>query len=272
MGRSHASWYGLCSRGFAALAEGRLPAAGGHFARHQAAHTAAAVMPPAGRAAACATHDTAAALPPLLHSMGLLGLRLGGATGLGGAASRGGAAARQAAAGQRGMAQLPFKPPPGEVPKRPARKPAPAPAEGGSEASVKAPELTPEQMTSMLYMPWERRQIQGGALKWWEKTYWVLLAIGIGVLAVSRMYNPWAPPIPVLDSDLEARKREAARAVLAGRKHFLDDDDPFEGMEPQDLQSYIIKQTGAIDIDDPFEGMTPDEINEYVKSNPEAQP
>lgn len=129
------------------MAEGRLPAAGGHFARHQAAHTAAAVMPPAGRAAACATHDTAAALPPLLHSMGLLGLRLGGATGLGGAASRGGAAARQAAAGQRGMAQLPFKPPPGEVPKRPARKPAPAPAEGGSEASVKAPELTPEQST-----------------------------------------------------------------------------------------------------------------------------
>lgn len=41
-------------------------------------------------------------------------------------------------------------------------------------------------VTNAMYMPWERRQFEGGKLKWWEKTYWVLLLIAVAGLLVKQ--------------------------------------------------------------------------------------
>lgn len=51
---------------------------------------------------------------------------------------------------------------------------------------------------------------------------------------------------------MEARKQAAARAALVGTQGFHIDDDPFEGLSPEEIQEYVQQQTGASD-DDPFE-------------------
>ena len=45
-------------------------------------------------------------------------------------------------------------------------------------------------------LPWERRQLQGGALKWWEKLYWGVFVVGISLILFNRI--EWEkPPDPV---------------------------------------------------------------------------
>lgn len=56
-----------------------------------------------------------------------------------------------------------------------------------------------------------------------------------------------------VDEDKEARKLEAARAILAGRSFVDGDDDPFEGLGPQEIQEYIDKVLQGASRDDPFE-------------------
>lgn len=46
---------------------------------------------------------------------------------------------------------------------------------------------------------------------------------------------------------------EAARAVLAGRSFTEGEDDPFEGLGPQEIQAYIDKALEGISHTDPFE-------------------
>lgn len=65
----------------------------------------------------------------------------------------------------------------------------------------------------------------------------------------------------------EAHKAERARLALAGDNFIAgedDDDDPFSGMTPGEIQAYVATSTAGATRDDPFEGMTPDEINEYM--------
>uniref|UniRef100_A0A7S1X2X6 Uncharacterized protein n=1 Tax=Tetraselmis chuii TaxID=63592 RepID=A0A7S1X2X6_9CHLO len=258
MSRSQRAWYGLCHRGFAALEQlggvGRTATADSAMraSHHQfavGASSSPALVTPAEHLLTAARHHLAPLAQGIPASSGWM-----------------------STAGQRrGMAQLPFKLPPGKMPKRPsAADSVEKAAASESNNPEPPPRMTPQQVTNMMYMPWEKRQFEGGALKWWEKAYWVVFLVTVGALGVSRMYNPWAPPIPGIDEDLEARKKEVARAVLIGQKHFLDDDDPFEGMEPTELDAFIRKQTGA-NIDDPFEGMTPEEIDEYMKNNAATQ-
>ena len=45
----------------------------------------------------------------------------------------------------------------------------------------------------------------------------------------------------------------AARAVLAGRSFTEEEDDPFEGLGPQEIQAYIDKALEGISQTDPFE-------------------
>lgn len=44
-------------------------------------------------------------------------------------------------------------------------------------------------------------------------------------------------------------------------KSFNDRDDPFEGMEPGEIEAFLKKQAPD---GDPYSGMTPDEINAYL--------
>ena len=64
-------------------------------------------------------------------------------------------------------------------------------------------------------------------------------------------------PIRVqVDEDKEAKKLEAARAILAGRSFVDGDDDPFEGLGPKEIQEYIDKVLQGASRDDPFEVCT----------------
>ena len=56
-----------------------------------------------------------------------------------------------------------------------------------------------------------------------------------------------------VDEDKEARKLEAARAVLAGRSFTEGEEDPFEGLGPQEIQAYIDKALQGVSHSDPFE-------------------
>ena len=56
-----------------------------------------------------------------------------------------------------------------------------------------------------------------------------------------------------IDEDKEAKKMAAARAVLAGRSFTEGEDDPFEGLGPQEIQAYIDKALEGISHTDPFE-------------------
>eukprot|EP00884_Botryococcus_braunii_P011359 jgi/Botrbrau1/20223/Bobra.31_1s0020.1 len=114
--------------------------------------------------------------------------------------------------------------------------------------------------------PWERRQMDAGdgkGLRTWEKWYWGFFVTAIAFLLYSRVYTPTPDP-PKVDEKKEARKEDAARALLAGQPYIYDDDDPFEGMTPQEIEAYVAKVTGGASSSDPFEGMSPEEINEYM--------
>ena len=56
-----------------------------------------------------------------------------------------------------------------------------------------------------------------------------------------------------VDEEKEAKKMEAARAILAGRSFTEGDDDPFEGLGPKEIQEYIDKAVQGATRDDPFE-------------------
>jgi hypothetical protein len=60
-----------------------------------------------------------------------------------------------------------------------------------------------------------------------------------------------------VDEDKEARKLEAARAVLAGRSFTEGEEDPFEGLGPQEIQAYIDKALDGVSHSDPFEVRPP---------------
>ena len=49
----------------------------------------------------------------------------------------------------------------------------------------------------------------------------------------------------------------AARAVLAGRSFTEGEDDPFEGLGPQEIQAYIDKALEGVSHSDPFEVQHP---------------
>lgn len=45
----------------------------------------------------------------------------------------------------------------------------------------------------------------------------------------------------------------AARAVLAGRSFTEEEDDPFDGLGPQEIQAYIDKALEGVSQTDPYE-------------------
>lgn len=81
--------------------------------------------------------------------------------------------------------------------------------------------------------PWERRQLQGGALRPWEKFYWGVFVVAISLVLFNRLRDPPVPPDPAIKEAKEAAKAERARQVLAGASLVDGEDDPFEGMTPE---------------------------------------
>ena len=69
--------------------------------------------------------------------------------------------------------------------------------------------------------------------------------------ACPTIYSPFASS--QVDEDKEAKKLAAARAVLAGRSFTEGEDDPFEGLGPQEIQAYIDKALEGVSHSDPFE-------------------
>ena len=84
------------------------------------------------------------------------------------------------------------------------------------------------------------------------------------------------------EEELEAKKREVARAVLAGKSLISADVDVFEGFTPRQIERFVKETTGA-SAEDPYEvslpprptlashmllslkGLSPEEINAYVE-------
>lgn len=119
--------------------------------------------------------------------------------------------------------------------------------------------------------PWERRQMSGdtGGLRTWEKIYWGVFVMGLGLLLVNRL-APENAEKAEKEAERERKKkeqrRERARAVLAGAAFSGIEEDPFEGMEPAEIEKIVkevAKESGA-SVDDPFEGMSPEEIDAYL--------
>ena len=46
-----------------------------------------------------------------------------------------------------------------------------------------------------------------------------------------------------------------------------DEEDPFDGLSPEEIEAFVQQATGA-NAKDPFEGMSPEEINYYLAKNP----
>ena len=121
--------------------------------------------------------------------------------------------------------------------------------------------------TSWMF-PWERRQLEGtGELRTWEKLYWGVFVVAVSLFLFNRVRD-WNQEEPEVDTSKETRKEERARMVLAGDTVLVPwgQEDPFEGMTPEEVQAYVEEKTGA-NAKDPFEGMDPTEIDAYVKQH-----
>lgn len=162
-----------------------------------------------------------------------------------------------------------------EVPAAAAGAAAAGAAAGGTlaagAAAANAAATKQAHSASPWMFPWERRQLQGGELRWWEKAYWGVFVVGIALILFNRV--EWEkepdPKEEERKQQREAARQEAARLVLAGKSILVPwgTDDPFAGMSPEEIEEYCGKVTGGASADDPFEGMTPQEIDEYIEKH-----
>ncbi|PSC71979.1 L-galactose dehydrogenase [Micractinium conductrix] len=90
--------------------------------------------------------------------------------------------------------------------------------------------------------PWERRQLQGGDLRWWEKLYWGVFVVGIALILFNRIEWEKEPDPKVEERKvaLETARQETARMVLAGKSILVPwgTDDPFADMSPQEIEEF----------------------------------
>ena len=126
-----------------------------------------------------------------------------------------------------------------------------------------------------LLFPWERTVFgdRTEKLAWWQKAYWVAFGCVAVYWAGERGYNkattgkwrgneppppgrPKPRPKPTL---MKSRVSEA----LQGGSFVADDEDPFEGLTPAEIEALVAKEAPA---GDPFDGMSPDEIEAYTQA------
>lgn len=145
----------------------------------------------------------------------------------------------------------------------------PPPAADAKAASPK-PKDADNPMAGIMF-PWERAVLsgdrQGEPMSNMQKLYWVVFAGAVAFLVVNRvrLYYASLKTKEELAEEL-AENRRAMQAALEG-KSFADADDPFEGMEPHEIEAFLKKQAPD---GDPYAGMTPEEINDYLHKAQEA--
>jgi hypothetical protein len=133
-----------------------------------------------------------------------------------------------------------------------------------------------QDVVSNFMFPWERRQMQGGALSTWEQWYWGVFVLAIAVFLFNRAGSWTNSEEDIEKATAEKRRQEEmerlkvarARLIMTGGSVLVgdDEDDPFENMTPQEVESFVQSHTGG-STQDPFAGMTPEEIDAYVKEH-----
>jgi hypothetical protein len=95
-----------------------------------------------------------------------------------------------------------------------------------------------QDVVSNFMFPWERRQMQGGALNTWERWYWGVFVLAIAVFLFNRA-GSWmnseediekAAAEKQRQEDMERLQVERARLIMTGGSILVgdDEDDPFE--------------------------------------------
>jgi|TARA_B110000503_G_scaffold130551_1_gene204070 hypothetical protein len=122
-----------------------------------------------------------------------------------------------------------------------------------------------------MMFPWERAVLSGDRdtkpMSDMTKLYWVLFALAVGFLVANRIRIHFATKQTKdeLAAELSAN-RSAMQRALEGNS-FIGETDPFEGMEPDEIEAFLKKQAPD---GDPYSGMTPEEINTYLHEQQEG--
>jgi len=146
---------------------------------------------------------------------------------------------------------------------------------GGGTAETK-PGVSPEPerdaanpLAGMMF-PWERAVLSGDRtaepMSDTQKLYWAVFAFAVVVLVVNRVrvYLANRKTKDELAEELKAN-RAAMHRALEGQS-FANEEDPFEGMEPGEIEAFLKQQAPD---GDPYAGMTPEEINAYLRAQQE---
>ena len=100
-------------------------------------------------------------------------------------------------------------------------------------------------MAGMMF-PWERAVLSGertdGPMSNMQKFYWVAFAAAVAFLVVNRV-NIYYKNLKTKEelADELAENRRAMQEALEGRS-FITKEDPFEGMEPDEIEAFLKKQ------------------------------
>ena len=100
-------------------------------------------------------------------------------------------------------------------------------------------------MAGMMF-PWERAVLSGertdGPMTNMQKFYWVAFAAAVAFLVVNRV-NIYYKNLKTKEelADELAENRRAMQEALEGRS-FITKEDPFEGMEPDEIEAFLKKQ------------------------------
>ena len=146
--------------------------------------------------------------------------------------------------------------------------------EGSGTAKTKSSTLEPDRDAANplagIMFPWERAVLSGDRDKEpmgdMQKLYWAVFALAVAFLVVNRIraYLANRKTKEELAEELKAN-RAAMHRALEGNS-FAGEEDPFEGMEPGEIEAFLKQQAPD---GDPYAGMTPEEINTYLRAQQE---
>jgi hypothetical protein len=140
-------------------------------------------------------------------------------------------------------------------------------ARGAAETKPSTPEPERDAANPLagIMFPWERAVLSGDRDKEpmsdMQKLYWAVFAVAVALLVVNRVrvYLANRKTKDELAEELKAN-RAAMHRALEGSS-FAGEEDPFEGMEPHEIEAFLKQQAPD---GDPYAGMTPEEINAYL--------
>ena len=142
-----------------------------------------------------------------------------------------------------------------------------SPADAASSSTSQSDAANP--MANIMF-PWERAVLSGdrsvGPMSGMQKLYWGAFALAVAFLVANRAREYYASLKSKEEMAAElAENRRAMQAALDGES-FADADDPFEGMEPGEIEAFLKKQAPD---GDPYAGMSPEEINAHLHATQE---